>query len=246
MQHRQQIKALFQKLVMQSAGASYVQPQAGDETHREYLEISYEKEVMRLHCALRHCSNKKLLLSLEKHNLPHRHLRTYISRLTCQACLLSLGHRQYRTLKSTVSSSKQLAVNSSDLPGNHSKFEISTLVPTADAMSVSTALLNDLLASKHADTPICILSFPTQAERVKQKQVALDTLDGSAADDPGIIKLKAYEQELDEFIEMAEAIKTQPSEGITTFQQAHELRADWADATSLAWDGSQYYLMIII
>jgi len=249
MQHRQQIKALFQQLVMQSAGASYVQLQAGDETHREYLEILYEKEAMRLHCAFGHCSDKKLLLSLENHNIPHRHLRKYISGLTCQACLLSLGHQQYHTLKSTVSSSKQLAVNSSDLSGNRSKFEISTLVPTADTMSVSAALFNDLLASKHADMPISILSFPTQAElshaRVKQKQVALDTLHGSAADDPSIVKLKVYKQELNEFIEMAEAIDTQPSEGITTFQQAHELRADWADATSLAWDGSQYYLMIV-
>jgi hypothetical protein len=87
-------------------------------------------------------------------------------------------------------------------------------------MSVSAALFNDLLASKHVDTPISILSFPTQAElsraRVKQKQVALDTLYGSAADDPGIVKLKAYTLELDEFIEMAEAIDTQPSKGITT------------------------------
>ena len=45
----------------------------------------------------------------------------------------------------------------------------------------------DLLASKHADTPISILSFPTQAElshaRVKKKQVALDTLNGSTADE---------------------------------------------------------------
>jgi len=32
MQHRQQIKVPFQQLVMQSAGASYVQPQPGDET----------------------------------------------------------------------------------------------------------------------------------------------------------------------------------------------------------------------
>jgi len=188
----------------------------------------------------------------EKHNIPHRHLRKYISGLTCQACLPSLGHRQYRYLKSTVSSSKQLAVNSRDLAGNLSKFEISTLVPTADTMFLSAALFNDLLDSKHADTPISILSFPTQAElsraRVKQKQVALDTLHwhGSAADDPGIVKLKAYKQELDEFIEMAEAIDTQPFEGITTFQQAHELRADqWADATSLAWDGSRYYLMLV-
>ena len=118
-----------------------------------------------------------------------------------------------------------------DLPGNCSKFEISTLVPTADATSISAALFNDLLASKHADTPISILSFPTQAElshaRVKQKRAALDTLHGSAADDPGIVKLKACKQELDEFIEMAEIIDTQPSEGITTFHKAHELRADW-------------------
>jgi len=199
-----------QQLVMQSAGTSYVQPQAGDETHREYLEILYEKEAMRLHCAFGHCSDKKLLLSLEKHNIPHRHLRKYISGLTCQACLLSLGHRQYRTLKSTISSSKQLAVNSNDLPGNRSKFEISTLVTTADATSILAALFNDLLASKHADTLISILSFHTQAElshaRVKQKRAALDTLHGSAADDPGIVKLKACKQELDEFIEMAEMI----------------------------------------
>ena len=46
MQHRQQIKAPFQQLVVQSADTSYVQPQAGDETHREYLEILYEKEAM--------------------------------------------------------------------------------------------------------------------------------------------------------------------------------------------------------
>jgi len=248
MQHRQQVKALFQQLVMQSAGASYVQPQAGDETHREYLEILYEKEAMQLHCAFGHCSKKKLLLPLEKHNIPHRHLRKHISRLTCQACLLSLGHRQFRTMQSTVSSSKQLAVHSSDLPGNRSKFEISTLVPSADATSISAALFGDLLASKNADTPISILSFPTQAKlshaRVKQKQAALNTLNRSAADDPGIVKLKAYTQELDEFIEMAEAIDTQPSENILTLQQAHEPRADWADAASLAWYGSRYYLMV--
>jgi len=40
-------------------------------------------------------------------------------------------------------------------------------------------------------------------------------------------------------------LDTQPSEGITIFQQAHELRTDWADATSLAEDGLRYYLMII-
>ena len=56
--------------------------------------------------------------------------------------------------------------------------------------------------------------------------MALDTLHGSAADDPGIVKLKAYKQELDEFIEMSEAIDTQTSEGITIFQQEHDLRAD--------------------
>ena len=186
---------------------------------------------------------------MEKHNIPHPHLRKYINGLTCQACLPSLGHWQYRTLKSTISISKQLAVNSNDLPGNRSKFEISTLVPTADATSISAGLFNDLLASKHADTPISILSFPTQAElshaRVKQKRAALDTLHGSATDDPGIVKLKACKQELDEFIEMAEMIDAQPSEGITTFQQAHELRADSANATSLAWDGSHYYLTIV-
>ena len=44
---------------------------------------------------------------------------------------------------------------------------------------------------------------------------------------------------------MAEVIDTQPSGVITTFKQAHELRADWANATSLAWDGSRYYLMIV-
>ena len=67
--------------------------------------------------------------------------------------------------------------------------------------------------------------------------MALDTLHGSAADNPGMTKLKAYKQELDEFIEMAESIDTQPSEGITEFQQAHDLRTDWPDTTSLAWDG---------
>ena len=203
---------------------------------------------MRLHCAFGHCSHKKLLLSLEKHNMPHHHLRKYISGLTCQACLRLLGHWQYRTVESTVSSCKQLAVNSSDLPGNRSKFEVSTLVPNADATFISAAFFSELLVSKHADTPISILSFPTQAElshaRVKQKQAALDTLNGSAGDDPDIVKLKAYKQELDEFIEMSKVINTQHSEGITTFRQAHEMRADWADATSLAWDGSHYYLMI--
>ena len=44
---------------------------------------------------------------------------------------------------------------------------------------------------------------------------------------------------------MAEKTDTQPFEGIKTFQQAHALRADWADATSLDWDGSRYYLMIV-
>ena len=36
-----------------------------------------------------------------------------------------------------------------------------------------------------------------------------------------------------------------PAEGITTFKQAHGLRADWADASSLAFDGPRYYLMIV-
>jgi len=131
-----------------------------------------------------------------------------------------------------------LAVNSRDLPGNRSKFEISTLVPTADTMSVSAAIFVDLLASNHADTPISILSFPTQAElsraRVKQKQVALDTLHGSAADDPGIVKLKAYKQELDEFIEMAEAIDTQPSEDITKHFSKH-MSCEQIGQMPLAW-----------
>jgi len=43
---------------------------------------------------------------------------------------------------------------------------------------------------------------------------------------------------------MSKVINTQHSEGITTFRQAHEIHTDWADATSLAWDGSWYYLMI--
>ena len=63
----------------------------------------------------------------------------------------------------------------------------------------------------------------------------LDILNGFVADDPGIAKTKAYEQELEEFIKMAEAIDSQPSKDITTFQQAHELLADWVDATSLTW-----------
>jgi hypothetical protein len=73
------------------------------------------------------------------------------------------------------------------------------------------------------------------------KQAALDTLNGFAADE----KLKAYTQELEGFIKTVEAIDTRPSEGITPFQQAHELCADWVDATSLAWNGSRYYLMIV-
>ena len=161
MQHRQQIKALFQQLVMQSAGASYVQPQAGYETHREYLEILYGKEAMRLHCAFGHCSDKNFCYLWKSTTSCITICANNISGLTCQACLLSLGHQQYRTLKYTVSSSKQLAANSSDLPGNRSKSEISTLVPTADTMSVSAALFNDLLASKHADTRISVLSFST-------------------------------------------------------------------------------------
>ena len=36
-----------------------------------------------------------------------------------------------------------------------------------------------------------------------------------------------------------------PAEGITTFKQAHGLCADWADATSLAFDGPRYYLVIV-
>jgi len=44
---------------------------------------------------------------------------------------------------------------------------------------------------------------------------------------------------------MAEMIDAQPSEGIATFQQAREVRADWAETTNLAWDGSRYYLMIV-
>jgi len=68
MHHRQKIKAPFQQLVKQSesAVASNVQTQAGDETHWEYLEVLNEKDAMRLHCAFRHCSDKKVLPSLTK------------------------------------------------------------------------------------------------------------------------------------------------------------------------------------
>jgi hypothetical protein len=44
------------------------------------------------------------------------------------------------------------------LTGNRSKFEISTLVPSADATSISAALFSDLFASKNSDTPISIHS----------------------------------------------------------------------------------------
>jgi len=44
---------------------------------------------------------------------------------------------------------------------------------------------------------------------------------------------------------MSKVINTQHSEGITTFRQAHEIHTDWADATSLAWNGSRYYLIIV-
>jgi len=67
-------------------------------------------------------------------------------------------------MESTVSSSKQLEVNSSDLRGIGSKFEISTLVPTADATCILAALFSDLVASKQADTPISILFFSIQIE----------------------------------------------------------------------------------
>jgi hypothetical protein len=62
---------------------------------RNALRVSrnlVQKEVIQLHCTFRHYSDKKLLLSLEKHNIQHHHLRKYISGLTCQACLLLLGH----------------------------------------------------------------------------------------------------------------------------------------------------------
>ena len=117
-QHRQEIKDCFRQQVTQTAEARYVH-----ENHSAYLEDLYAKEAMRLHCAFGHCSDKMLLCSLEKHNVPHRHLRKYVRWLECQACLLMLGQRQYRTKKSTVSHSETLPVASDDLPGNRSNLD---------------------------------------------------------------------------------------------------------------------------
>ena len=81
-QHWQEIKDCFREQVMRTTEARYVQPQPGNENHHAYLEDLYVKEAMRLHCAFGHCSDKMLLRSLEKHNIPHCHLRQYICRLS--------------------------------------------------------------------------------------------------------------------------------------------------------------------
>ena len=69
-QHWQEIKDCSREQVMRTTEARYVQPQPGNENHHAYLEDLYVKEAMRLHCAFRHCSDKMLLRSLEKHNFP--------------------------------------------------------------------------------------------------------------------------------------------------------------------------------
>jgi len=244
-QHRKEIKDCSREQVMRTAEDRYVQPHPGDETHRAYLEDLYAKEAMRLHCAFGHCSDKMLLRCLEKHNIPHCHLRKYIRRLECQACLLMLGHRQYRTKKSTVSNSETLPVASDDLPGNRSNLDktlsadsadlhdlddlasnrsnldMSTLVPTDGTLTISEALFSSL----PSDTSITVVSFPTAAElskeRVQLKQSALNSLSGSTADDPGIARLKSVKATLDEYIELSEEYDTMPAEGIATFKQAH-------------------------
>ena len=105
-------------------------------------------------------------------------------------------------------------------------------------MHPSLSLLSDIVNSEHANSRISVLYFPSKAElsqeRVKLKQAALDNLHGSTSEDPGIAKLETLTEQLDEWIETSESYDTQPSEGITTFKQAHELRADRADATNLA------------
>jgi len=123
MQHRQQIKAPFQQSVMQSAGASsYVQPQAANETHREYLEIMQGKDAMRLHCAFGHCSDKKLLLSLTKAQHPTSpfaqiYQRTHVSGM--HAIIRTPAVPYYKF----YSQQQQTIGSRSDMPSNRSKFE---------------------------------------------------------------------------------------------------------------------------
>jgi len=107
-----------------------------------------------------------MLRSLEKYNIPHCHLRKYIRRLECQACLLMFGHRQYDTKKSTVSHSETLPVASDNLPENRTNLErtlsaesdelcdldLSTLVSTDSTTKISEALFSSL----PSDAPITV------------------------------------------------------------------------------------------
>ena len=63
------------------------------------------QEAITLHRAHGHPNNRTLLLNLEAKGIPHKHLKRYISAVSCDACRAAIGKRDNKT--STVTLSKR-------------------------------------------------------------------------------------------------------------------------------------------
>jgi len=55
-------------------------------------------EAMTLHHAHGHPSNRALLLNLEARGIAHKHLKSYILSVSCDACRAAIGKRDNKTL----------------------------------------------------------------------------------------------------------------------------------------------------
>ena len=67
------------------------------------------KEAVTLHRAHGHPNNQTLLLNLEAHSIPHKHLKHYILAVSCDACHAATGKRNNKTSAVTVTKRQNIA-----------------------------------------------------------------------------------------------------------------------------------------
>jgi hypothetical protein len=67
------------------------------------------KEAVTLHRAHGHPNNRTLLMNLEAHGIPHKHLKRYILAVSCDACRAAIGKRNNKTSAVTVTKRQNIA-----------------------------------------------------------------------------------------------------------------------------------------
>jgi len=67
------------------------------------------KEAVTLHRAHGHPNNRTLLLNLEAHGIPHKHLKRYILAVSCDACRAAIGKRENKTSAVAVTKRQNIA-----------------------------------------------------------------------------------------------------------------------------------------